>query len=128
MNPDYILRMAEDIGRLVAALSGKDGSNSIQIEQNNDLGNDSTTVIKMIVKQYLELHKYNEAEDFLYNLLEKEPAKEHFKVADWFYSELLVTDPTVLAEHDFSMAEVIHGMKDLKVLKQKSSEDKSPKD
>jgi hypothetical protein len=124
MNPDYFLRMVEDVGQLVAALAGKEGKNLIQLEQNTDYGTNDTTVIKLIVKQFLEHNKFNEAENFLYALLEKEPSEENFKVASWFYSELLVTSPSLLEEHNFSSAEVVQGMKDLKELKKRIAENK----
>ncbi len=58
----------------------------------------------------------NEAENFLFDVLEEEQTMENFASAIRFYLELYGMEEEELAKHDFSREEIAEGFADLRAL------------
>lgn len=75
---------------------------------------DDQELIRSNLQRKIENHQYNEAENLLYEEIEKDPENDElFKLGMWFYHKLSQIDEDTLEEHNFSRDEVLEGYQTL---------------
>ncbi|EEG29042.1 hypothetical protein CLOSTMETH_03369 [[Clostridium] methylpentosum DSM 5476] len=75
---------------------------------------DDQELIRSDLQRKIENHRYNEAEDFLFEEIEKDPKNdEMYKLGMWFYHKLAQIDEDTLEEHNFSKDEVLEGLQEI---------------
>lgn len=111
MNKDYILRLAEAIGKLSAKLLlNKEQEEFENINLNSISGKE---IFPILLKKYILEGKYNEAENILFEELRKNPCKDLVDIGKDFYNMLLSKSDEELIKANFSREEVFQGLKDI---------------
>lgn len=114
MNNDYILRIAESIGKLAAKVflnkEGKEFEN-INIESMSE-----KDILPILLKRLVLQGKYNEAENILFEELYKNPSKDLIIIGKYFYDMLLLKSDEELVKANFSREEIFQGLKDIEKL------------
>lgn len=59
---------------------------------------------------------YNQAENLLFEALEKELTTDLLRLSVWFYNRLLQIDSETLEKNDFSMDEILEGLQEIEKL------------
>lgn len=116
-NNDFILRLAEGIGNMSASVLGLKDNRKMEVVQLEGLSD--SNIIKTIINKHLRSGKFNEAEDFLFNILENNPSEEIFQIGSWMYEELDKKSDEELISSNFTRNEIIQGTTDLCTLKEK---------
>ena len=70
-------------------------------------------ILAIILKKLTYEGKFNEAENIIFDKLEKEPTKELCKVASEFYNTLLTKSNEELLLNNFSKEEIYQGLEDI---------------
>ncbi|WP_461612056.1 DUF6483 family protein [Clostridium sp. Marseille-QA1073] len=111
MNNDYILRLAEDLGKFAAkVLLDKDQEEYGNI---NLSSLSSEEILQILLKKLVLEGKYNEAENVLFEELNKNPSDDLVNIGKDFYNDLLSKSDEELIKGDFSREEVLQGLKDI---------------
>lgn len=120
INNDYILRLAESVGKFAAKVFlHKEAKEMENISQGTMSGQD---IIPIWVKRLTYEGKYNEAENIIFEELDKEPTMQIIDVAKTFYTTLLSKSDEELQKANFSREEIYMGLKDIKkIIKSNSS-------
>lgn len=108
---DYILDMVESLGKNIAkSLTGKkDDGEKISIENLSD-----KDMLLIILKKMVVEKKYNEAENTLFEFVNKIKDTNFTEVGEWFYNELLLKRDEDLLENNFSRDEIEQGLNDFR--------------
>lgn len=106
---DYILDMVESLGKNIGkSLSDKkDDSEKISIENLSD-----KDMLLIILKKMVIEKRYNEAENTLFEFINKVKDIDFSEVGKWFYDELLSKSDEDLLENNFSRNEIKQGLQD----------------
>ncbi|WP_335617769.1 DUF6483 family protein [Clostridium pasteurianum] len=112
MNDDYILRMIEsavkNAGKLIFNKENDD-IDTISIE-----AMDEKDILKIVLNRLVMECKYDEAENILFEQMEKTPSRDIFNIGIEFYNKLLVKSDEELLKGNFSKEEILQGLNDLK--------------
>jgi hypothetical protein len=110
-NNDFILRMTEGIGNMSASVLGLKDTRKEEVVQLEGLSD--SNIFKTIITKHLKTGKFNEAEDFLFTILENDPSDELFEIAFWMYAELEKKSDEELLASNFSREEIAQGLDDI---------------
>ncbi|WP_291578923.1 DUF6483 family protein [Clostridium sp. UBA6640] len=111
MNNDYILRLAEDLGKFAAkVLLHKEQE---EYENINLDSLSSEEILHILLKKLVFEGKYNEAENILFEELHKNPSNDLISIGKDFYNILLSKSDEELIKGKFSREEVLQGLKDM---------------
>ncbi len=112
MTNDYILRIIESIGKIAA----KTRLNNKQKEFEN-ISIDAMTgkdILPILLKRFVLQGKYNEAENILFEEIDKNPSNDLIDIGNDFYNLLLQKTDEQLALGNFSRQEILQGMEEIK--------------
>lgn len=109
MKNDYMLDLVETFGKNLGKtlFNEKEEIEPIVIENLCD-----KDIMKVILQKLIHEGKFNEAEDTLFEFLEKNKSNEVKEVGEWFYNELSLKSDETLEKCSFSREEVEQGLKD----------------
>lgn len=114
INEDYILRLTESVGKFAAkVLLHKSPKEMDDICWESLSGQD---IIPILIKRLVHEGKYNEAENIIFEELDKNPSKELYEAAKEFYKILLSKSDEELEKCNFSREEVNMGLADIEKL------------
>lgn len=109
---DYILRQIEAIGRLLKKIfdENRKTTNDMTsvIGDNNEICSDA--LYQHMLDKYIDENNINEAENYLFSLLESQHNLQLLEVVYWFYSKLAVIPEEKLEAADFSLEEIAEGL------------------
>lgn len=109
---DYILRLTESVVRFYAGLLFPDKKlDEIEIKLLENIG--ELGLMQIILSRMIAAGQFNEAENFLFAEIEKNPRSEHYSIAEVFYAELSKKTDRELEHGNFSREEIEQGLKDL---------------
>jgi hypothetical protein len=112
MNNDYMLRLAESIGRAAAKIFlNKEEKEECNIDIESISGKD---ILPILLKKLVLAGKYNEAENILFDELSKNPSMDLINIGSNFYDMLLLKSDEELSEGNFSKEEIFQGLEDIK--------------
>lgn len=112
MNDDYILRIIESIGEFAGKVLFNKQSKKFE---NIDVQSMTTQdVLPILLKKLVLQGKYNEAENLLFEELEKNPSNDLIKIGKDFYNILLLKSDEDLTKANFSREEIFQGLNDMK--------------
>lgn len=121
-NNDYILRQIELLGKGVRVLAGVEeaGYGEELIAENGEVSGELFLLYRL--RQLLAENRINEAEDLLFENLERQPTDEYAAVAAEFYAEVYKLSDAQLERAGFSREEIAQGLADVRRLCHKESE------
>ncbi|SCJ61399.1 Uncharacterised protein [uncultured Clostridium sp.] len=110
---DYILDMVESLGKNIGkSLTGKkEDGEKISIENLSD-----KDMLMIILKKMVIDKKYNEAENTLFEIVNKIKDIDFTEVGEWFYNELSLKKDEDLLENNFLRDEIKQGLKDFRAI------------
>lgn len=111
---DYIMRQIESMSRILGELIFQKDNESGEIEVVDEHGNiqQGNLLLYQLKKMILE-KRINEAENLLFEAIEKNPLEEYLKAALSFYGELLKLSDKELEACNFSRDEVLEGLQQI---------------
>lgn len=105
---DFLMREIENFSRFVIGMFRKEKI-KFEIEgEQSELNEDDYLFFRFQEMIYGE--KINEAENTLFELIEKDPKLEHLKLAEKFYSEVIKMSDEYLQKQDYSREEVFESL------------------
>lgn len=109
MKNDYMLDMVESFGKNLGKMffDEKEEIEPIVIENLSD-----KDIMKVILQKLIYEGKFNEAENTLFEFLDKNKSNEVKEVGEWFYNELSLKSDEALEKASFSRDEVESGIKE----------------
>jgi len=118
---DFIVREIENFSKFVIGMFRKE---KVKIEIHGEQG-------EFIEDDYLYFRfqemiyngKINEAENELFELIEKDPKLEHLKLAEKFYSEVIKMSDDYLQRQNYSREEIFESLDQLKEIYEKKYSD-----
>lgn len=111
MNDDYILRIAESMGKVVGKLvfnKDQGEAESINIEAMNE-----KDILRILLKKLFIEGKYDKAENILFKQMERTPSQDIVNIGKEFYSQLLLKSDKELTKGNLSRREVFQDLGDL---------------
>ncbi|AGK96299.1 DUF6483 family protein [Clostridium pasteurianum] len=112
MNDDYILRIAESMGKAAGKLifnKDQEEAESINIEAMNE-----KDILCILLKKLFIEGKYDKAENILFEQMERTPSQDIVNIGKEFYNQLLLKSDEELTKGKFSKKEIFQGLDDLK--------------
>lgn len=112
---DYFERMIKTvINGLVSIFKNK---NSIE----NSIENDSVILkedqlLEIMIKKYISEGQINKAEDMLFEAIEDRKSSRNLELAVFFYETISKWDDEKLSKCNFSKAEIVYGLNEVKSL------------
>ena len=106
---DFVKMMLDGVGEMTRKVLGKEETKEIVMFSEQSNSHDLYTVIT----QYVEEHRFCEAEDLLYEEIDKGFTEGKYLAGVEFYEMLKAIDEEVLIAHNFSLKEVEDGQKEL---------------
>ncbi|MHC6180133.1 DUF6483 family protein [Clostridium sp. JNZ X4-2] len=117
MNDDYILRIIESAGKFLQNLVSNRQDQGREL-QNIDVQSMSVEdILTVLLKKMIIQGKYNEAENMLFEELNKNPSDELIHIGENFYDMLFSKSDEQLSEGNFSRKEIFQGLEDMKKFK-----------
>ncbi len=116
---DWMERQIEAISNTFAAiLLGKDKVKSIleMDEEDNTATQMEDDILERMTKKYLSEKNFNEAENLIFNAIEKEKTVRRFELALNFFNELHQFSDEFLSKYNYSSKEIEEGVNYLKKL------------
>lgn len=116
---DWMERQIEAIGNTFAAiLFGKDKVKAILDvdEEENSATEMEDDILDRMVKKHLADKNFNEAENLIFNALERQKTARRFELALNFFNEANEFSDEVLSKYDYSHEEIEDGINTLKSL------------
>ncbi|HAG43039.1 MAG TPA: hypothetical protein DCL31_06260 [Clostridium sp.] len=111
MNNDYILRLVEDLGKFAAkVLLDKEQE---EYENINLDSVSSEEILQILLKKLVLEGKYNEAENIVFEELNKNPSADLVDIGKGFYNILLSKSDEELIKGNFLRGEVLQGLNDM---------------
>lgn len=113
MGSDYMMRQIEDITRCIATIVfGR------KVYRHEEIAGDSQRseagFLFYRLRSLLADREINEAENLLFEAVEANPTEEYLSVALDFYEELHAMTDAQLEAADFSRAEILEGLRQLR--------------
>lgn len=113
MQKDYIMREIEGLTRLLAnTLFQKDLERESMIDESFTVSGDGYLLYTLY--NMISDGKINEAENLLFDEIEREPRREYLEIAAQFYSRLASMGDAALASCNFSREEMLEGLAEIK--------------
>lgn len=111
-NNDYILRQIELLGRGIRVLTGvqEAGDEEEMVAENGEVSGELFLLYRL--RQLVYENRINEAEDLLFESLERQQSDEYAAVAAAFYAEVQKLSDAQLEEAGFSREEIAQGLAD----------------
>lgn len=116
---DWMERQIEAISNTFAAiLFGKDKVKSIleMDEEENTATQMEDDILERMTKKYISEKNFNEAENLIFNAIEKEKTVRRFELALNFFNELNQFSDEFLSKYNYSSKEIEEGVNYLKKL------------
>lgn len=116
---DWMERQIEAISNTFAAiLFGKDKVKSIlEMDEEEDSATEmEDDILERMVKKHLADKNFNEAENLIFNALEKQKTARRFELALNFFNEINEFSDEVLSKYNYSHEEITEGINTLKNL------------
>lgn len=109
MKNDYMLDMVEAFGKNLGKTlcDEKEEIEPIIIENLSD-----KDIMLVILRKMIHEEKFNEAEDTLFEFLEKDKSNDVKEIGEWFYKELSLKDDDILNKNSFNREEIVKGLED----------------
>lgn len=115
MSDDYVLRIIKSIGEAAAKVFKKENVKELKnIDINSMSKND---ILPVLLKHLVLQGKYNEAENILFEELNKNPSNNLINIGKDFYSMLNSKSDEELTKAHFSREEISQGLNDMKKIK-----------
>lgn len=112
MDIEKALKSIGEMGAKVLFNKKEKDSAKINFEQMN-----STDIFKVMYNNLYNKGQYNEAENLIFQELEKNNSPELFEIAADFYNSLLVKSDEELLKSNFSRDEIYQGLEDIKKIR-----------
>lgn len=112
MPDDYILKIARLAGNIAAKLIFK--KEQSDIEKIDIEGMTEIDILPILLKRLSLQRKYNEAENILFEEMERNPSQNILEIGNEFYNNLLLKSDEELSKGKFTRKEIYDGMKELK--------------
>lgn len=112
LKDDYVVEQGNLLTRFLRTIL----YNSQTDPKQTHLFSENALQLQYHLSQRMHRHQYNEAENDLYDALESANDNDTYRIALWFYEELLKEDKETLEKHQFSYDEVLEGLQDLEKL------------
>jgi len=118
---DFIIREIENFSKFVIGMFRKE---KVKIEIQGEQG-------ELVEDDYLYYRfqemiydgKINEAENALFDIIEKDPKLEHLKLAEKFYSEVIKMSDDYLQRQNYSREEIFESLDQIKEIYEKKYSD-----
>ena len=112
---DYMMRQIEDIAQFLGKTLFYKEAQTIPLfdEQGNLL---ASGFLHRRLCDLLQEGEVNKAENILFEAIEKTPTQEYLQVGLQFYQKLQAWDTQKLAAAQFSTAEILDGLQEIKLL------------
>lgn len=111
MNNDYMLRLAEAIGKFAGKILFHKNEKEYENINLNSISTEG--ILPIILKKLVLEGKYNEAENILFEELHKNSSNEVINIGKDFYDMLLSKSDEELMKAGFSREEISQGLKDM---------------
>lgn len=111
INDDYILRLTESVGKFAAKILFHKEPEEMESIALDSISREN--IIPILVKRLTYDGKYNEAENIIFEELNKNPSEEIYDIAKMFYNTLLAKSDQELEKANFSREEVYLGLSDV---------------
>lgn len=116
---DWMERQIEAISNTFAAiLFGKDKVKAIfdMEEENDSVADMEDDILERMVKKHLADKNFNEAENLIFNALEKQKTARRFELALDFFNQANEFTDEVLSKYDYSHEDIEDGIHSLRKL------------
>lgn len=110
-NNDYILRLIQSTTKFLAKVALNKESKEVEDISFEALSGQD--ILPILVKRLIYECKYNEAENIIFDELDKNPSEGIYEIAKSFYSSLLAKSDEELEKANFPRDEVYLGLSDL---------------
>ncbi|WP_026884575.1 DUF6483 family protein [Clostridium akagii] len=115
MTDDYIIRLTESIGQALAKIIFNKQQNEFEnISIESMTGKD---ILPILLKRFVLQGKYNEAENILFEEIDKNPCNDLVNIGMNFYNGLLEKNDEELAKGNFSREEIYQGIEEIENIK-----------
>lgn len=114
-NDDWLLREIEKMTLVIGKLTFGKGDSTVEIFDEKNKLSDGGFLYHRLKKLVLE-KKINEAENLLFEEIEKNPCTEYLKTAVLFYGDLQAFSDAALADSNFSRQEIAEGLAQIQKL------------
>lgn len=115
---DFLMREIEEFSKYVIGIFRKEKINyEVQGEQ-GELIEDELLFYRL--QEMIYNGKINEAENILFEMIEKDPKVEYLKITEKFYLEILKMSDEYLLEHDYSQEEIFESLNQIKEIYDKN--------
>lgn len=114
LKDEYVSEQIELLSRLLQTLLFPNASGKFKLTDYNFEG--TILEVQLELSRLIEENKFNQAEDFLFDVYENDKGQEVLQLAVWFYDKLNKIDEQTLLENNFSHDEVLEGIKEIEYL------------
>ncbi|MBK5244100.1 MAG: hypothetical protein JJE18_03560 [Eubacteriaceae bacterium] len=118
---DFIIREIENFSKFAIGIFRKEKVKyEIQEEQGEFIEDD---YLYFRFQEMIYDEKINEAENALFDIIEKDPKLEHLKLAEKFYSEVIKMSDDYLQKQNYSREEIFESLDQIKEIYEKKYND-----
>lgn len=118
---DFIIREIESFSKFVIGMFRKEKVKfEIQEEQGKFIEDD---YLYFRFQEMIYDGKINEAENALFDIIEKDPTLEHLKLVEKFYSEVIKMSDDYLQKQNYSREEIFESLDQIKEIYEKKYND-----
>jgi len=110
---DYLMKQIEGLCRVLSMMFLKKDLPKEDIQEEKIKNTENNDTLLNQLKSMLENGKINEAEDLLFENVEKDESGYCLKAAIYFYSELNRLDDSTLKKYNFSRDEIFDGLNEI---------------
>lgn len=111
LKDEYISEQTELLSRLLQTILFPKSSGGFDLEKYPFVKDCAS--LQLQLHKLIDENKYNEAENMLFDAIEKDNGQDTLQLAVWFYDKLNRIDEKTLEEHDFSCGEVLEGIQEI---------------
>lgn len=111
---DYILKQIEMSTKFLAKLIFGKESPEYKLQYDEIANEKPIDLLCLTLRRMIDEGEINEAENLLYENIEREPRAEYLEIAIDFYDRLSKLSADRLDECDFSRAEIFEGLENVK--------------
>ncbi len=108
---DYMKRVYESIGKIMAAIAAGIDSIESNIEDDNySIKLSEDDLLEIMVKKHISNKNFNEAENIIFDQINLRKSKRSYEIALYFYNEINKLDDETLLSANFSREEIAMGL------------------